>query len=76
MNGFGDRFSDGADDVKVYMDESKDAYVYRLDVPNLRHNQFNINFDGNGINVKEDFSQRVEENSNRLSVRQDRLSID
>jgi hypothetical protein len=58
------------------MDESTDSYVYRLDIPKLKHNQFNIKIDGIGINIEEDFSQRVEENPNRLSVRHDRLSTD
>jgi len=65
---FGDRFSDDADDVKVHMDESKDAYVYRLDIPNLKDNELNINIDENGINIEGDFSQRVEKKDPKGNV--------
>lgn len=56
----GDRFSDDGDGVKVHMDESKDAYVYTVDIPNLKDNELNINIDPDGIHIEGDFSQRVE----------------
>jgi HSP20 family molecular chaperone IbpA len=58
---FGDRFPDDADGVKVQVDESRDAYVYRLEIPNMKDNEFNINIDGSGIDIEGDFSRRVEE---------------
>jgi hypothetical protein len=50
------------------MDESKDPYVHRLDIPNLKDNEFNINIDENGINIEGDFSQRVEKKDPKGNV--------
>ena len=65
---FNDRFPKDGDDVTIHMDESKDAYVYTLDIPNLKDNELNINIDQDGINIEGDFSQSVEQKDSHGNI--------
>lgn len=64
---FGNRFMGGdALDMNVY--ETKNAYVYRFTIPNLKEQKLDVNVSKEGITIQGDFTQNAEKMNPQRNV--------